>query len=67
MGTGIIHAGGTIPFHGGGSFPSLAALFLIYWLLELKFTILPEPGKIEPLIMIDLQTKSAIDSNNLQV
>ncbi len=27
----------------------------------------PEPGKIEVLKMLDLQTKSAIDSNKLQV
>jgi hypothetical protein len=26
-----------------------------------------EPGKIDVLKMLDLQTKSAIDSNNLQV
>jgi hypothetical protein len=26
-----------------------------------------EPGKIEALKMLDLQTKSAIESNNLQV
>jgi hypothetical protein len=26
-----------------------------------------EPGKIEALIMLDLQKKSAINSNNLQV
>ncbi len=46
---------------------SFLSLFLIYWLLELKFTILPEPGKIDALNLRDFQTKSAIDSNKLQV
>ncbi len=49
--------------NGGRKAPHFAV-----WPLEPKLKILClEPGKIEALKMHDLQTKSAINSNNLQV